>query len=212
MPNEVVNDSAVPMDQFFNDLSVPESEPEPKSDLTENIEANDITNSHDTIEPTSESSSSTSESDHQSVQENFEFDVSEMVTIPEVFYNDVFNESKTNRMLTEIMDFENTKKFCQNQIRDVPELKEILGTGMPKFDSRRPHRDLDKDLEDILQTNCDDFLAMKKIDIGSLSLEANAMLSSETPILASQEHQIEHQKNLLQVPQSKQSSVRINSL
>jgi len=171
--------------------------PKPKSDLTEHIEPTNFPDSHDIIEPISES-----DHDVESAMESQipQVESAEMVKLPDCFYNDVFKESKTNRMLESFMDFEQTKRYCQNEIGDVPDLEQTMKIGITNFDKRppRPWRDLEKDLEACLDSKTDDFLAMKKIDISRLTFEAKEILSSDTPILAPQEQQIQYCENLMQ--------------
>ena len=148
--------------------------------------------------------SKTNDSNEQSSvesQTNAEIESPEMVKLPECFFNDVITESKPNRLLKSFLDFEQTKKQLVNEITPVPTLENILSKGMARVE-KRPRRNLDDDLEAILNTKSDDFMALpKKLSFDSLKLDS--MLNSEMPILESKEKQIEHKKSLEAVKNEK---------
>ena len=160
-------------------------------DLTENVEQE---------EPNYDSDSSSNFEDLETesldgdVENNFEFDPNEMVTVPDIFYNDVLTESKPNRMLDGILDFEGNKKlFSEMMSAEIPSLNEICSTGIAKIEKFTPRRNLDKDLEEVLKTKNDDIFGMPK----KLSMNFNlaAILNSSAPILASEDDQIEYKKS-----------------
>ena len=126
-----------------------------------------------------------------------EAESAQMVKLPECYFNDVFKECKTNRMLENFMNFEETKSLCKDMMPNVPSIEELFKDGFANFDNCKPRRNLDQDLEEILKTKNEDILALPaKLDIKELTSEAKAALDSELPILVGQDQQIQYRKAL----------------
>ena len=96
------------------------------------------------------------------------------------------DESKTHRMLTNILDWEETKKKCIEMMGDsVPSINDLMRQNF-KISTDEDHpikrRNIEKDLEDIF--NCEkevDVLALpEKIE---LEMDLEAILESETEVL-----------------------------
>ena len=96
------------------------------------------------------------------------------------------DENKTHRMLTNILDWEETKKKCIEMMGDsVPSINDLMRQNFKNStDDDHPikRRNLEKDLEDIF--NCEkevDVLALpEKIE---LEMDLEAILESETEVL-----------------------------
>ena len=208
LPNEIENESITPMslDALLNDeiANVAPNDLE-KVENSDNDDGDDWSvisdDDRSTVESDSEAGQSDFESDESDMEldnadndEPIEFDVSEMVQPPDSFYNDVFDESKTNRMLLDFSNFENTKKDLAQMMTPVPPLDEMLKNSVAVPKNPR-HRNLDEDLDAALKTDNDFFALPKKLNLDSLTFEANKMLESDSPILASNEQQMLYQKS-----------------
>ena len=129
--------------------------------------------------------------------EMVEAESAQMVKLPECYFNDVFKECKTKRMLDNFMNFQETKSLCKDMMTNVPTIEELFKDGFANFDNHKPRRNLYQDLEEVLKTENEDIMALPaKLDINVLSSEAIAILDSDTPILAGQDQQIQYRKAL----------------
>ena len=197
-------------DSTFNDFEIASDSGNIDDSGMVDTQPNDFTENIDDFAAPSDSG--------EEMETNFEFDASEMVALPEIFFNDVLTESKTNRMLEGFLDFEETKKELSKMMPEIPSLTEISKTGLAKIEKFTPRRDLDKDFEDLFKDDGDDFLGMpKKLSMDGLKIELDAILNSPASILAPKEEQILYKKSYDQVmkalpppqfsaPKSKKSS------
>ena len=114
----------------------------------------------------------------------------QLVVLPECYKKDLFNESKTHRMLTNFLTWEETKKKCTEMMgTDVPSIDDLMRQNF--INSTDDHqkvkrRNLEKDLKDIFNSEKDvDLFALpEKIE---LKTDLEAILESETEVLLPQD-------------------------
>ena len=117
-----------------------------------------------------------------------EAESADLINLPKCYKDDVFNETKSLRMLNNFLDFEETQKDLVKNSGEVPSIDDLLKENFKSFEKTGERRNLNKDLENILNSEDEIFAFSNK----EKEMDLETILASEKEVLCSTKEQLEY--------------------